>query len=295
MDLYTLTDYYEYYISQQSALVGKERMSSTLRTYRTRYTNIKKYLEYINAPEITPEEIKIRFIREFETWMKSVAGCGNDYAMKNIQMLERVLKIALEFEAINKNPIDLFNYRYDRRIKRVYLCIEDLRKIESHVFRSARLNRVKDVFIFCCYTGLAYSDAKAFRINKNIIPGADGTKWIYINRIKTGEETYLPLLAPAERILLKYTYRLPVIANTNYNKYLKQIGRICGIEISLCTHTARKTFGNIMHNEYNVPIETVSKMLGHSSIRTTQDWYVRTNMDKIAGDMLHVVKLLNTA
>jgi integrase len=294
-DLNTLCEYYEYYIEQQRALIGLERTRSTLHTYNTRYKNLRKYLEYISKPDIAPPEIKIRFVREFENWMKTVNGCGNDYTMKNIQLLERVLRLALEYECIDRNPLDLFNYRYDRHVKRVYLQKKDLDKLQAHTFRYAYLNRVRDVFIFCCYTGLAYSDAKAFKINKNVITAKDGSNWIYISRVKTGEETYLPLLAPAKNILSKYTYKLPVIANTNYNKYLKRVAKICGIEIHLCTHTARKTFGNIMHNEYNVPIETVSKMLGHSSIRTTQDWYVRTNMDKIEKDMRGVVELLNIA
>jgi integrase/recombinase XerD len=288
MDLNSLTDFYDYYIAQQTALAGRERMRSTIRTYHTRYRNMLKYLTYLNRLDITPSEIKIRFIREFETWLKSENACGNDYVMKNIQMLERVLKVALEFENISVNPVDLFNYRYERKIRRVYLSEEEISKLAAHEFKFARHNRVRDVFIFCCYTGLAYSDARAFRKNKNVIVGNDGLTWIYLHRKKTGEETYLPLLNPASLLVDKYAGKLPVISNTNYNKYLKQIGKILNIAIPMCTHTARKTFGNMMHNEYDVPIETVSKMLGHSSIRTTQDWYVKTNMDKIAGDMLKV-------
>ena len=134
---------------------------------------------------------------------------------------------------------------------------------------------------------------RAFQVHKNIIIGKDGNNWIYILRKKTGEETNLPLLPPAGDLLVKYSGKLPVISNQKYNKYLKDIVRICGFKIKLCTHTARKTFGNIMHNDYGVPIETVSKMLGHSSIRTTQDWYVRTNVKKIAADMVPVITALN--
>lgn len=286
----SLLQYYDYYIQQETLLVNNGKTKSTIDTYVVRLRNMVLYLKNKKAENIHPSQITIRFIREFEYWLKSERKCGNDYTMKNIQILGRVLKLAMENGDIKNNPIDLYDFKYKRAQKRVFLEIEELEILESKKFRINRLNRIKDVYIFCCYTGLSYMDVRNFDVTKHIIHGPDRTPWISIKRHKSDRETsdgetYLPLLSTAAAILEKYGNRLPVISNRKMNAYIQEIAEILGIDKHLTTHTARKTFGNIMHNEFGVPIETVSRMLGHKSVRTTQQYYVKTSMRKVQRDM----------
>lgn len=291
----TLLQYYDYFIEQQKKLIGKDVTKSTVTTYTVRTRNIAQYLKAINAVDLMPSAVNIKFIREFEVWLRSAKNCRNNYVMKNIQLLGRVLNIALEHEQIKNNPIQLYNFRYDRNPVIIHLEPEELEILENKTFAQQRLQRVKDVYIFCCYTGLSYSDVLKFDRELHVIKGPDKKDCILLKRKKTNEETFLPLLPVASEILNKYGNRLPVCVNSKMNSYMKEIADLCGINKPLTTHTARKTFGMLMHNEYNVPIETVSRMLGHTSVRTTQSWYVKTNWKKVIKDMEPVTIFFNRA
>lgn len=288
MPLATLTDYYALFMKLQKKVSEK----GTNRTYTTRYRNMNKYLTHIDKINIKPSEINVHFVREFEVWMKTDRNCGNDYTMKNIQMLDSILDLALENEVIPHNPIRLYKYKYERKSNKEYLDLKTLRKLEAYEFTSLRHSRVRDVFVFCAYTGLGYAEVRDFRIKKDLYKLEDGKQYIHLPRMKTKEEIYVPLLPAPARLLYIYNGKIPVISNTKYNLYLKQVMKLCNISTILKTHTARKTFGNIMMNEFDVPLETVSKMLGHKSIKTTQDWYVSVSLKKIMRDMEPVTKLL---
>jgi len=159
-------------------------------------------------------------------------------------------------------------------------------------FAIERLNQVKDIFIFSCFTGLAYSDVKKMNY-KNIVTGIDGKKWLFINRTKTDTASSVPLLPVALVILDKYKEHplcrsqkklLPVLSNQKMNSYLKEIADVCKIEKGLTFHTARHTFATTVTLNNDVPIESVSKMLGHKNICTTQH-YAKVSDRKIGRDM----------
>jgi integrase len=295
MENFTLIDFYSYFITMQGKLIGKTITSGTFRTYNVRFNNLKKFLLDTNRLEMKPVEVKIKFIREFDIWLRAEKKCGNDYVMKNIQLLQTIMNLCLEYEVIPYNPLALYRYKYERLQKKVYLTKGELIRLKNFQSNSKKLNRAKDVFVFCCYTGLSYIDVKTFNPKVHIKPGPDGSDWIYLKRTKSKADSYIPLLQPAAELLGKYPKRLPVICNQHFNKYLKVIAKSCMIKKELTSHAARKTFGNLLHNHYDVPIETVSRMLGHKSIKTTQSWYVETSLKRIMLDMTGVKEMLRNA
>jgi site-specific recombinase XerD len=173
-----------------------------------------------------------------------------------------------------------------------FLTEYEIERIIEKKFASKRLTEVRDVFIFCCYTGLAFTDVKKLKPSEIGI-GIDGTKWIFKNRQKTETRSRIPLLSGAIDILERYKDHpacinsekvLPVLSNQKYNDYLKEIANICGINKKMSTHTARHTFATSVTLTNGVPMESVSKMLGHKNIKTTQH-YAQVIDKKLSDDM----------
>ena len=178
-----------------------------------------------------------------------------------------------------------------REVERTALTEYELEKISSKKFSIERLDIVKDIFLFSCYTGLAYADVQKLK-RSEITVGIDGEKWIFIKRQKTDSLSRIPLLPAALQILNRYTehpqckYKdqvLPVLSNQKMNSYLKEIADACGISKNLTYHIARHTFATTVTLSNGVPIETVSKMLGHRNIKTTQH-YAKILDKKISED-----------
>jgi integrase len=280
------------FIFERNLLVGCEITPSKFITYQIRLSLIKKYLAFINQEDILVNEINLGFVKRYDIWLRTDRKLANDYIMKCIQFISRVFDFAVENEYISSNPCNLFKYRYNRLMKRNYITEEELTKIENLDPRESNLKRIRDIFIFAAYTGLSYADIQKFNYKRHTYI-KDGIEWIHIRRQKTDTETLLPLLPKAKEILIKYSYKLPIPSNPTYNYHLKTIADRCRIRVLLTTHSARKTFGMIMHNVYGVSIDTVSKMLGHTSVRTTQDWYVDTTEGKILHDMKSVIEKMN--
>ena len=165
-----------------------------------------------------------------------------------------------------------------------YLTPEELDKFESHQFVQPRLQLVQDLFVFSCYTGLPYNELIRLE-HKHIIKGFDGNLWIKIRREKTSKSLSIPLLPKALELLKKHSkegYVYPRISNQRYNSYLKEMAVIVGIEKKLTTHMARRTFATtvLLYNE--ISMEVVSELLGHSSIKVTQDSYGKIIQNKVS-------------
>lgn len=166
-----------------------------------------------------------------------------------------------------------------KRVKKevVFLSSEQLKILEEKTFKIERIQKVKDMFVFCCYTGLGFTEMKHLK-KKDISREFDGELWINVNRAKTKRSYKVPLLPKAQEIMNMYiqddeTYVFANISNANFNAYLKGIADLCNIDINLTHHIARKTFASTVLLYNNVPIEVVSKLLGHAKIQTTQDSY----------------------
>ena len=173
-----------------------------------------------------------------------------------------------------------------------FLTEHEINEIATKKFSSERLEQIRDVFLFCCYTGLAFADVEKLKPSEIGI-GIDGSKWIFTNRQKTDTLSRIPLLSIAIDILEKYKDHpacitsnkvLPVLSNQKYNEYLKEIANICGINKKMTSHTERHTFATTITLSNGVPMESVSKMLGHKNIKTTQH-YAKVLDKKISDDM----------
>ncbi|WP_367278100.1 site-specific integrase [uncultured Algibacter sp.] len=198
---------------------------------------------------------------------------------------------------MHKNPFSQFQLKYDK-YDRAYLNERELELIENTEFKSDRLQKIKDCFVFSCYTGLSYIDVKELTGN-NIVKGIDNNNWIYTKREKTDEQVKVPILPKAWAILEKYraiqekdfttNNVLPINSNQKSNAYLKEITKACGIRKNISFHVARHTFATTVMLSNGVSIETVSKLLGHAKLSTTQI-YARVVETKISEDIQNLLK-----
>ena len=211
--------------------------------------------------------------------------------MKHIERLRKIVNVALRNEWVAKDPFQRYRLNF-HRTNRDYLTQDELVAILEKKYSIARLQQVKDLFVFSCYTGLAYTDLINLT-SENIAKGIDGQLWIFSHRQKTDKPIKVPLLAQAVEILNKYENHpkaqafgrlFPPISNQRINSYLKEVADTCGITKNLTFHIARHTFATTVTLTNGVPIESVSAMLGHSNIRTTQI-YAKVVETKLSNDM----------
>lgn len=278
--------------NQVEKLVGKDFAQGTLERYKTAKKHLQNYLslEY-KVDDISVKDVNNKFINGFEYYLKTERSCSHNTAIKYITNFKKIIRIAYANDWISKDPF----YNWKARLKTVereFLSKEEIEKLVSKEFAIKRLNQVKDIFIFSCFTGLAYSDVKKLSHN-DIVIGIDGNRWIKTYRTKTNSRSNIPLLSTAEAIIEKYSnhpgvvksqFLLPVLSNQKMNAYLKEIADVCGINKNLTFHLARHTFATSVTLTNGVPIETVSKMLGHKSLKTTQH-YAKILDKKVSEDM----------
>ncbi len=270
-------------------LVGKSRTKATLEKYlRTR----KRLAEYLskkyNLSDIPLRDINYDFITGFELYLKADFNYSNNTAAKTMQFFKRIIIIARNNNWMFGDPFANYKIKIEK-VDRGYLTEDELHAIIKKELVSQRLEQIRDIFIFSCYTGLAYIDVKNL-LKENIQKSFDGNFWIKTKREKTGIPVNVPLLAIPQMIVKKYenkvknNYLLPVISNQKLNSYLKEITDVCDINKNLTFHLARHTFATTVTLSKGVPIETVSKMLRHTNISTTQI-YARITNAKISSDM----------
>jgi len=285
---------------QVDKLVGKDYAPGTAERYRTAKKHIENYinLEY-KASDIPVKDVDHKFINGFEYYLKAVRNCGHNTAIKYITNFKKIIRIAYANDWISKDPF--FNWKARLKIvDREFLSEGEIQKMIEKELHTPRLDQVKDIFIFCCFTGLAYSDVKKLSKN-NISIDIEGEQWIKIKRTKTDTRSNIPLLPTAELIIEKYENNpdtengnrlLPVLSNQKMNAYLKEIADLCEINKNLTFHLARHTFATTVTLTNGVPIESVSKMLGHKSLRTTQH-YAKILDRKVSDDMKVLRSKLN--
>ena len=292
--LKTLTELFEYHNE-----ISKESLSAhTMRHYKVTQGYLMKFIkEKQKRDDLRLVDLNYSFIIDFEFFIKSYKPkdhqkkMGHNTAMKHLQRLRKMVTMAFHHEWIPKDPFVRFKTSFQKN-RREYLTKEELQKIEDFNSSLDRLNIVKDLFLFSCYTGLSYIDMTKLSID-NIQMDLDGKQWIKTIRQKTKIELKIPLLTLARKILLKYQDHprsaikntlLPVYSNQKINSYLKEISDFCGITKNLTFHVARHTFATTITLTNGVPIETVSKLLGHTKLATTQI-YARVVDEKVKEDM----------
>mgnify|MGYP000476494914 CR=1 FL=1 len=213
----------------------------------------------------------------------------NNTVVKYLKNISKIINIAIAHGVMKNNPVALLKLRLEET-KKDFLTEEELHTMSQAKFENPRYDRIRDIFLFCCYTGLAYADVYSLT-TKEIVTGKEGKQWIVKARTKTHSLCNIPLLKPAMQILEHYAdfaktegRLLPVPANQTMNDGLKEIAELCGINKQLTTHCARHTFATTITLANNVSIENVSQMLGHSNIKMTQH-YAKVLNTSISRDM----------
>ena len=273
-------------------LVGQEFATGTLERYKTSLKHTIEFLQWkYSVSDIDIKDIDHAFITEYEFFLRSVRKCANNTAVKYIKNFKKIIKLCISNGWLDKDPF--VNYKAKiREVEREFLSQDEIQTIYEKVFVTERLNQIKDIFVFACFTGLAYIDVKQLTLS-NISIGIDGGKWIFTHRQKTETASRIPLLPIPQELIQKYAEHpqcinenklLPVLSNQKMNSYLKEIADVCGIQKDLTFHIARHTFATTVTLTNGVPIETVSKMLGHTNIKTTQH-YAKILDKKVSDDM----------
>jgi len=275
-----------------AALVGNEYAAGTLTRYETSLRHTQNFMEWkYRVSDINIKAIDHDFISNYEFYLRSEKKCANNSAVKYIKNFKKIIRICLASGWLDKDPF--INYKAKvKQVDRVFLNQEEIQAISEKVFDTDRLSQVRDIFLFSCFTGLAYADVQKLT-KTEIVKGIDGEMWITTKRLKTDTPTRVPLLPSASEIINRYAFHpvcchkgkvLPVSTNEKMNAYLKEIAGVCGINKKLTYHTARHTFATTVTLSNGVPIETVSKMLGHTNIKTTQH-YAKILDLKVSKDM----------
>lgn len=282
-------------------LAGKDISVSTAKRYWTCYDHVKQFIEEeYRLEDYKLRDIDYRFITKFEFFLKTTRKCNHNSALKYINNFKKIIRIALANQWMDRDPF--YNYKVQfEAVERKYLTADEIETLYTKDLHFDRLKVVRDMFVFSCYTGLAYSDVEKLS-KSDITIGIDGKQWINIKRTKTNTRSSIPLLPIAKEILERYAYDpkvikserlIPVFSNQKSNAYLKEIAMLCGITKPLTTHLARHTFATTVTLTNGVPIETVSKMLGHKSLRTTQH-YAKIVDRKVSDDMKILEEKLKT-
>jgi len=281
-------------------LVGKEYAPGTLERYKTSLKHTKEFLEWkYKASDIDILKINHAFITDYEFYLRSVRNCSNNTAVKYIKNFGKIIKICLANDWMDRNPFSNYKSKI-RTVERVYLTEDEIQKLMEKEFTSERLSLVRDIFLFSCYTGLAYIDVKNLT-KTHISIGIDGDKWIFTHRQKTESASKIPMLPVTQIIIDKYedhpkcianNILLPIFSNQKMNAYLKEIAVVCEINKELTFHIARHTFATTITLSNGVPIESVSKMLGHKNLITTQH-YAKVLDKKVSHDMQVLKQKLN--
>ena len=232
-----------------------------------------------------------QFITGLEYYLKTTRKCAHNSAIKYITNFKKIIRIAHANDWIDKDPFLHWKGKL-KIVEREFLTEEEIQKIIELELKMERLDQVRDIFIFCCFTGLAYADVK--KLNRgDISVGADGEEWVKTKRSKTDTRSNIPILPIAKVIIEKYKDNellkekdlvLPVLSNQKMNAYIKEIATLAGITKNLTFHLARHTFATTVTLTNGVPIESVSKMLGHTNLKTTQHYAKILDM-KVSKDM----------
>lgn len=283
---------FEQHNQQMEALVGKEFTAGTMERYRTSLEHTRSFIQWkYKTEDIAISDLDYEFISEYAFWFKTERNCAHNTTLKYLSNLKKIILICLKKGWLAKDPF--LEFKMTRKeVKRVVLSQEELEMISQKKLHSRRLDQVRDIFLFSCYTGLAYIDVKNLS-KSHIVIGIDGEKWIFTERKKTETTTHIPILPQALKLLQKYKndpecqYQnkvLPVLSNQKMNAYLKEIADLSGVNKELTFHIARHTFATTVTLANGVPIETVSKLLGHKSLKQTQH-YAKILDNKISEDM----------
>ncbi|MBS1666290.1 MAG: site-specific integrase [Bacteroidetes bacterium] len=289
---YMLMEIFQKHNEQMASLVGREFAPATLTRHETSYRHTLSFLQWkYKVSDIDILKLDYEFISDYEYWLKSTRKCEHNTTIKYLSNLRKIVNKCVRSGWLQRDPFLGFKMT-KREVERTALTQLELDNMFEKQFQAERLNIVKDIFLFSCYTGLAYADVKKLK-QSEVVDGIDSKQWLVYRRMKTDTVARIPLLPISIKIMQKYkahpicmgnNHLLPVFSNQRMNAYLKEIADLCGISKTLTYHIARHTFATTITLSNGVPIETVSKMLGHRNLKTTQH-YAKILDRKISDDM----------
>ena len=299
-DQKTLLDLVDYHNTNMKTVLK----FGTMKNYYTTERYIKRFLTIkIKSSDIYLKQLSYGFIIDFEQFLRKGPSINkrqplrNNGVMKHLERLKKMMNLALNLEWIEKDPFVRFKLKFTKH-QRDYLSKLELQKFEQIILDEEVHRKTRDIFVFSSYTGLSYTDVRSLT-DDNIVRGIDGDYWIFTRRAKTEQPVKIPLLDKALNIIKKYdndlennSGLLPVYTNQRLNVYLKEITARLGIKKNITFHSARHTFATTVTLSNGVPIETVSKLLGHSKLSTTQV-YARVLEEKVSVDMKTLRNKLN--
>jgi integrase len=290
---HTILEAIKIHNEKMNALVDKgEYADGTLKRFEVLERHVKDYL----ANQYCKKDLDVRcidheFIDGFDFYLHTTKENDTNTANKHLKNLKKIVTICRKYKWINTDPF-FGHILKSKPVHREYLTADELRKVTEKQFSTTRLSQVRDFFLFSCYTGLSYADVQKLKL-ADIGIGVDGERWIFTYRKKTDTRVAIPLLPIAANILDKYkdhpyclnnNKALPVSSNQKMNEYLVEIAALSGVNKILGNRIAKRTFGTTVTLTNGVPIESVSKMLGHTNIRTTQ-LYAKVLDNKVSEDM----------
>jgi integrase/recombinase XerD len=293
-----LIEVYDEYLRRIYKLIGKELKLVTYNKYKESKVHLVDYIYWkMKTKDVRLNALKANFVNDYEYFLKTEKNFQTGTIYKAIQRFRKVVRYAVGNDYLSKDPFMLYKSLRPKK-ELVYLTEEELKTLEEYDFAQSRLEYVRDMFVFCCYTGLAFKEMTNLR-EQNIISGFDGNKWISMKREKTNKDISIPLLPQALQMLTKESLVsqeadkvMPTISNQKFNSYLKEIAYVVGISKILTHHLARKTFATTVLLYNDVPMEIVSELLGHSKISMTQEHYGKVVQKKVSEHMQNLTKKL---
>jgi integrase/recombinase XerD len=283
-----ILSYYRKYVSRIQKLVGIEIKQNTYEKFVYVGNHLEAFIKWkFKKSDYPLKELSLRFLDDFDYYLKTEKSIKQITINKIIQRLRTPIKQAISEDYLDRDPFILYkSKKFHKEV--IFLTTEELKIIEESTFTPQRLGIIQDLFIFCCYTGLAYNEMSQLK-TKNIQIGFDNMNWIQMKREKTQRQISIPILPKAQEIIDKYLIKrntvLPAISNQKFNAYLKEIAIITKIDKRITHHTARKTFASTVLLYNDVPMEIVSELLGHSNMTITQESYGKVVQKKVSEEI----------
>lgn len=289
---------FQNHLKHLKSKIGKNLTKETYYRYELTWRRLQNFIEEkYKVTDIPIGKVNLRFLEEFYLFLREEHSCSNDTAQKFMQKLEAIFIYAQKMQVISSNPFVFYTYQFDKK-QPVFLTKGEIDRIRQKQFKTPRLTLVRDLFIFSCFTGLSFAEMCHLR-KDNIQKMNDGSSWIFIKRKKTDVMSYIPLLPIPIQLIGKYQniqnadLIFSTYTNQKTNEYLKEIAEVCDIRKNLTFHTARHSFATLALS-HGVSIESISGMLGHTNITTTQI-YAQITKQKIGEEMREFERgLMNT-
>lgn len=293
---------YNEYNNKIKKLIGKDIELVTYNKYLESHNHLRDFVKYkFSAVDVKLKDVKSNFLEDYDYFLKTQKGknkqgLSQSTINKAIQRFRKTLKYAISQGYIDKDPFIMHTAKVVKK-NIVFLSHDELIQLENHQFKTERIQSIKELFVFCCYTGLGFKEMSLLK-KSDIILGFDNNLWVVVNRIKTDRNYKVPLLPRAQKILQKFNVEnsellFPKISNQKFNEYLKEIAGVLGISKNLTHHMARKTFASTVLLYNDVPMEVVSELLGHSKLSTTQEHYAKVVQSKVSQHIIKLGKKLN--